>query len=57
MSFTKLHINAFGLFVIGTGFATLMALSGHECFAGQIFAGSLGLSINFAEKKDNGTKS
>ena len=56
MSFTKLHINAFGLFVIGTGFATLMALSGHECFAGQIFAGSLGLSINFAEKKENGAK-
>ena len=56
MSFTKLHINAFGIFAAGTGISCLLALLGHECFAGQIFAGALGLSINFAEQKENGNK-
>ena len=52
MKLTKLHVNSIGVLAFGSILASVLAVVGHECFASSIFAGSLGLAINFAEKSD-----
>lgn len=50
MRFTRLHINALAVLFIGTASAIVLVTLGENCLAGNLFAGSLGLAIGFAEK-------
>lgn len=54
MRFTRVHVNSMGAAATGIVAGCIMAALGHECFAGMIVTGALGLAINFAPLPDNG---
>ena len=54
MKFTTLHSNSLLVLGVGTLATMIMAITGHECLGGNLFAGSIGLALVFAKIKENG---
>ena len=49
MKHTTLHSNSLLVLGVGTLAAMVMAVTGHECLGGNIFAGSIGLALRLRE--------
>ena len=54
MKFTKIHTNSLAVLGVGTLASMIMAVTGHECLGGNIFAGAIGLALVFAKIAENG---
>ena len=54
MKHTTFHSNSLAVLAVGTLAAMVMAVTGHDCLGGNIFTGSVGLSLVFAKIKENG---